>query len=431
MRPPSLGTGLADLARRIEPTVTALAVLSSPWRDLRPIKPLAFTYSDMIFCLSLLLLLAGRRLPRSPFGEISLLWFAGFGLLVGGLLLGSLAQGDIVRWLSVMSQYFFALILLSFILLSREPAEMNLFLKAFIAGVVVMNLLGIAAYFTGWDPTGRMVSGSKRLQALIGDPNACAHMIALSTPLLVYLWVTGNISSLVVAVILPIQVSAVFMTGSVNGLATTSLAVVLLAAAMASVRVLLRFAAGIVVLVALLGALGTEHLPHAFQKRVLGALQSGNIEQAGTFNERLVLLREAAEKIDVNPLLGIGTDQFREISSIGRPVHNIYFLTWVEGGLLALVGWLLLLAVPTILALLNYQLTRRRFASAITFVVGSVLALVAVNNAYMYARFWLVPLNLAMAVSLNSIRAFKADRAAEAGRPSKTGWASGSRIGAG
>src|SRR3546814_3333097 len=43
--------------------------------------------------------------------------------------------------------------------------------------------------------------------------------------------------------------------------------------------------------------------------------------------------------------VGIGVDQYRVVSPTQVPVHNMYLLLWAEGGLLALLGWMLLLTI--------------------------------------------------------------------------------------
>jgi hypothetical protein len=75
-RPPAR-LDVAATAQRLEPAVTALAIFLAPLRNLHP-SELFFTLSDFIFCLSLVLLAAGRRVPRAPHEGLGLLWLAGW-----------------------------------------------------------------------------------------------------------------------------------------------------------------------------------------------------------------------------------------------------------------------------------------------------------------------------------------------------------------
>ncbi|MGH8542174.1 MAG: O-antigen ligase family protein, partial [Gammaproteobacteria bacterium] len=349
-----------------------------------------------------------------PHGGLGLLWLAGLAMLSLGLLTSSIVYGNILRGLIVVGQYAFSYFLLSFVLVERDPPTLRLFLKSWVFSIVAINALGVAVFSWGFDftqfswvtenPEWRIVSGSGRLQTLLGDPNASASMIAITLPLLLYLWLTGSVRTLAVVGILPLLISAAIMTSSVNGLASNSFSILLFVVLAMRWRMLIGVLGGAAASIVWFGVWGTEYLPRAFQKRVLDAWESGGIEQAGTAQDRLVLFREAMDIIDRNPLIGVGADQFRLYTSSGLPVHDAYFLVWAEGGLIALIGWLVLLATPAVAAILAYQITRLRLPSVATVTVGGVFALIAVNNAHMYARFWLVPLHLGIALSIASWR---------------------------
>jgi O-antigen ligase len=403
-RPMPARYDLAGLARLVEPNVTALAIFLAPMRWFR-LSAFFFTLSDMVFCLSLLLLLAGRRLPKAPLGPMTPLWLGGFTLLAIGLLGSSLLQGSPVRGLIVTGQYVFAWVLLCFVLLDRDPATLRKFLLAFVASIAVSEGIGVAVYFSGWDPTGRIVSGNERLMSFLEDPNANANMIGLTLPIVIYLWLAGILSSRLTVIILPLLLTALILTSSVGGIAIAGLGTSLFLVATMNLRVLARIVVPGVVALGLLLVWGTDYLPKTFQRRVLSAFESGELTQAGTADARLMLIREAAIMIDRNPLVGVGADQFREVSEGGAPVHNAYLIVWAEGGLVALAGWLLLLATVFIMAIAAYQATRRRLTLATTMAVASVFCLIAVNNAHMYSRMWVVPLCLIMALCLASMRA--------------------------
>ena len=56
-------------------------------------------------------------------------------------------------------------------------------------------------------------------------------------------------------------------------------------------------------------------LPAVFQKRVLVGLETGNLNDAGTFADRMLLIKEAIRLGGNVFLLGYGADQYREISA--------------------------------------------------------------------------------------------------------------------
>ena len=401
---PPTRVDLATMARQVEPAVTALAIFLAPMRWFR-LSEFFFTLSDLVFCVSLGLLFAGRGLPRTPVGPMTPLWLTAFALLAAGLLGSSLLQGSPVRGLIVTGQYAFAWMLLCFVLVDREPATLRLFLKTFVASIIVAEALGIAAYLSGFDPTGRMVSGNRRLMSFLEDPNANANMIGITLPIVLYLWLSRLLSGWVVTFALPVLVTALILTSSVGGIAIACLGTGLFLVMTMNLRTLAKLAVPALVALGAIVVWGTDYLPKTFQKRVLSALESGQLDQAGTADARLALMREAAGMIDASPLIGVGADQFRVVSALGDPVHNAYLIVWAEGGLMALVGWLLLLATVFIMALAAYQATRRRLTLAATTSMATVFSLIAVNNAHMYSRMWVVPLCLIMALCLASMTA--------------------------
>jgi O-antigen ligase len=388
----------------IEPYVTALAIALVPLRNAHPAQ-FFFTISDLIFCISLLLIAASGRIPRAPYRELTLFWLGGLAMLGGGLMLCSIVWGNAFRGLVVVGQYVFSYYLLGLLLVGRDLPTLQFFLKVWVGAIVGVNILGLYSYMTGFElyesPNAyRFVSGNKRLQTTLGDPNASANVVALTMPLILYLWFNNQIKTTLLAVILPILLVAVLFTSSVNGLVCNIVSLGLFLLLKLNWRIFLGSIVLVIGVTAFISEAGQDYLPKAFQKRVLSAIEEGELEKAGSFSDRFTLLREAAARIDQNPLAGTGADQFRNYTESGLPVHNAYFLVWVEGGLIALIGWLLLLATPVVAAIQNFVVAASRTVSITTFGIGLVFATIAVNNAHMYARFWLVPLQFALAIAI-------------------------------
>src|SRR3546814_6239292 len=74
------------------------------------------------------------------------------------------------------------------------------------------------------------------------------------------------------------------------------------------------------------------------------------------------LIREAWGIVEDTMIVGLGVDQYRTISFADTPVHNMYLLLWAEGGLLALLGWLLLMTISALVAIGVYQYDRQAAA---------------------------------------------------------------------
>ena len=190
------------------------------------------------------------------------------------------------------------------------------------------------------------------------------------------------------------------LTGSNTGFFLAAGGIVLLAALHGSARGLVAVAGFGLFAGAAVYGWGEQFLPAAFQTRVLEGLRSGDLQDAGTFSGRLLLLREAAGIANETIWAGLGVDQYRLASAHRAPVHNAYLLLLAEGGLLALTGLAGLLMSGVFLAWSAHVHHRGCGMPALTLTVVIMLALALSGFPHFYARFWLVPWLLALGLSL-------------------------------
>jgi O-antigen ligase len=368
-----------------------------------------FTLSDLLFCLSLLTIVLTRGLPRAPLGPLMPYWLGACALLVVPLVASSLINGVPSRGLIVIAQYLFSFALLPFVFMGRDHDAIIDLAKIFVIGSFVANLAGVAFYYSGFDGGFLYVSGAGRLSGFVGDPNGNAHMMALTCPIMVYLWLSGRMAAYYVVPVLLVLAIALVLTSSNNGLLLTGLGLTAFLVTLRDLRYLGRALAGLAVCLVLIFAWGSFWLPEAFEQRVLGALRSGSLDDAGTFEGRVALMKEALELIDDTLLVGVGVDQYRVLSQFGAPVHNTFLLIWTEGGLPALIGWLGLLIMVTAGALL---MAGRRLDGALGCAVGLVFACIGFTTSHTYGRHLVVPVHLAMALVLASVAVRGRDRPA-------------------
>ena len=296
-------------------------------------RPVFFTASDLLFCLSLLTIVLTRGLPRAPFGMLTPYWFAGFALLLAFLVGSSLINGEPRRAVVVCAQYAFSLILLPMTIMGRDrEATINL-VQVFALGLFLANLASVVLYYSGYTGDFRFVTGNGRLASFAEGPNGHAQMIALACPLMLYLWLAGRMATRYLVPLLLLLLLSLILASSNNGIAMTALGAMAFFIVLRDLRYLARAAAGVAACLVLIVVWGSYWLPATFEQRVLGAARSGSIEEAGSFHERLALMHEALEMVDDTMLLGIGVDQYELQSRYGAPVHNTYLLLWTEGGL--------------------------------------------------------------------------------------------------
>lgn len=396
---------------RLETISTYIAVFLAPFATFR-FFGLNFTISDLFYCATFGLLILAGRIPRSPLQSATWYWMLGSGLLLIGLLVPSLVVGDAARGLLVFIQYLFAYVLLLPIVVRGDINRMHMIAILFLAGVIVIDIHGILSfYLVGYVPTvpgeGKgIVTGARRLATILGNPNLAAAINALTIPTLLYLWFAGQLRRWAASTLLAIMVITVVLTSSNSGLAAMALSMVGFISLVANTRLLVRVAIVVLILGVILYIGGMDLLPAAFQKRVLSALSSGDIDEAGSFVSRTQLMLEALDVIFTQKilLLGIGADQFRTISVEGAPVHNLYLLLWVEGGVVALFGWLFYAGVGITLAVSAWRLRLESYVAASTLATCGVFLVIAFSNPHMYGRSWTTPLLINIGILATQLR---------------------------
>lgn len=379
------------------------AAFLAPYTTWRVVPGLLFTISDALFCLGALLYLASRNLNTRSFGDLTPVWLTGFAMLSMGLLIGSTVNGDGMRWAIVGAQYAFAFILVPMLMIATTHGAAIRQAKAVLAGVVAMELFGIILYYRlegSYEAAKRFgpefITGEHRLGAFMADANWNAAMIAMSVPLVLYLQRTRHIGTALAALSFTILLIALLFTGSFTGFiaAVTSVALFfLICGSKRSIRLIL-----VLIMVSTAIVASGVALPSAFEKRVAGALQNQDLSQAGTFSGRLDLINEAWTIVDDTALVGIGADQYRVVSRSRAPVHNIFLLLWAEGGLIAMVGWIVMTLVP--LALAIRAIARDRIAGGLGLAVFTSFLIFSMAAPHMYSRSWGVPLFAALGIIL-------------------------------
>ncbi|KGJ09523.1 O-antigen ligase family protein [Paracoccus sphaerophysae] len=387
-------------AGRAELMLVAAAVFVSPMNYLRA----SFAYvtlGDLFTVLALGAMMLGHGLPLRPFGALTRAWYGCVLMLTGGLVLGSALRGDLVSGLIVASQYLFSLLVLPMVLMQRPRAEVLLLIKVFVLGMVFVMAHGI--WVIEFDPgDARFVTPSGRLATLVERENAAASLAALAITFALWLYFIRELGIVLLLCLLAPLGYGLLLTGSNTGFFLTAIGVVALVALSGSGRIMLGMLAMLAGLAFVILGWGELFLPDIFLKRVFGALSTGNMDEAGTFSDRMFLIREAYDLTRHTIIVGLGADQYRLISAHGAPVHNTYLLLLAEGGLLSLTGHVGLIILGLMMGWAAMVSRRGRWFGVLTVTIVVLLALVQNGLAHFYARFWAVPWCLALAASLQA-----------------------------
>lgn len=374
------------------------AVFLAPYISFR--HPAIFiTVSDILFAGAFFLRLSNGRLA-APFANLTWLWLLGLLMLTGGLFIGSVFKGDVARCLVLVAQYCFAYLLVPLVLLNRSHEEVIRLIKCGIAGMVIMCAIGAVLYWSGYNSMGRgqmaMITGNRRLAGFVDNPNAMAVLTVMVLPSVWFLLLSKQMRAWVAFLCIGLLVTAIILTSSNTGLYSMVAAALIFFGGRRNFKTLLTLA----ILSAAVLTFGQDYLPTTFQNRVLPALTSGDLTTAGTFADRQELNREALHMADENLIIGLGADQYRLVSRYGAPVHNLYLLLLNEGGGLSLLGYMVLLGVPILAAIVASRLPHGKLVLLTTVTTLVVFANAIMGVAHVYGRVWFLFVFLAVSPAL-------------------------------
>lgn len=400
---PDESSGQRDMAHWAAWLLAGAILLSSfhLWRA----GDINLTFSDVLFGVVFAHFAATGRLQSQPFAVLTPVWLICLVAMLGGLLVSSLANGDVLRWIVVGVQYLFAFLCLPMIFLGLSQQRLRQLVLFHIAGVTAIEALGIGGYYLmgSSDAANALfgpdfLTGGRRLGSLVGDANWNGAVIAMALPFVMYAVRSGLIGTVLGLAASAIMLWGLLLSASFTAFVATATAVVivmLVGRSLPSARVVLAFCAIAVALAA-----SDYRPPDIFEKRVAPALQSGSLDDAGTYGARADLMREAWLKAEDTTFLGLGADRYREFNAEHQPVHNMYLLLWTEGGIISMLAWifmmLILLLVP--LSIIRWHRTE----SALSLAVMTVFLINTMASPHMYHRLWIVPVLLSIGLALRA-----------------------------
>lgn len=391
-----LSTGMWD---RIGRLALLTAIFLSGWGLMR-VGSVNLTFSDIALLLCVLITGLRGRLGATPFGSLTAFWLVGLVMMLGGLFVGSVVNGNPLRWVNIALQYGMSFLLIPMVLMQQEERTMRIAPLLFVLGVTLSQIIGISATFlvtfnetSAWLGDG-FITGNGRLGAMAGQPNPNGAVIGFALPMLFYCIHRRLLSRLAGLVCLILLLWGLMLTASFTGFVASLIAIFACLLLMGA-----RFALGMGLLVAATGGLlfaSSAPLPQAFQKRVATAIESGDLAHAGTFVDRSQLIEEAWGFAEEYSVIGMGVDRYRELSTHDNPVHNLYLLIWNEGGAVALAGLIILLTLLGLMAAMGLRSSRDRGAMAVAVLL--VFLIYTMSYPHMYSRMWVMPIMLALAV---------------------------------
>ena len=399
------GPVVRDWRERFMHFLLYMACFTMTWHLFR-LGSINVTISDAALAMCLVMLAARGRLNPLPLGSYTYLWCIGLFMMLGALLISSLTHSAPMRWLIVAPQYLFAFLLVPMIFMSQDRAVLYKCLLYFAVGVAVSEAVGVAASnFLTYAQTKPILGpgfliGNGRVGAFAGEANWNGASVAFALPMLILVWRRRLIHPIPAIICLIALIWGVLASASFTGFSAAMLGLILMFAISSIgnfIKIGLPLFAGLGVYVA-----AGLPLPGEFQQRVATALETGNIDAAGTFVDRSALISEAWHFASDTIFIGFGVDRYRQVSAYGAPVHNFPLLILTEGGIFALIGVIIMVSVLLWMTLL--VLRRDREAGAMAFSVLTVLLIFSMAIPHMYTRLWIGPVLLALAACYSTVR---------------------------
>jgi hypothetical protein len=370
------------------------------WHILRP-GDINFTAADFMFAICLFILLVRQNLNLMALQSMTAYWVVALSMMLGGLLIGSIFNGDPLRWANIASQYLFAFLFVPMILMSEDREWIRKCLLYFVLGVAASELvtLGFAnlmAYQQASSILGpNVVAGNGRIGGLVSDPNLNGAIIGFSLIALFNAHHHGLIRNFFMLVVGGVLIWALLATASFTAFAAAGIATSLYFLCSNMGR-FLKIGVPLILAGFAYIAFGLP-LPEAFSERVLGAVTTGDLSQAGTFTHRSALIAEAWEMSKDTLFVGLGVDRFRIESVHGMPVHQFWMLLLTEGGILSFAGLIAIFAILGIMGLKAISWHREDGAMVLALLV--ILLIFSTSIPHMYNRLWFGPIMLALAAT--------------------------------
>ncbi len=398
---PSFGDTMAvsreNLWVRIETWLLVAAVFFAPLNYFRP-EQLFFTVGDALAIITLCVMIANSSLNIRFFGPGTAIWMLSVALFLTGLAVASIAKANPVEFGIVMVQYAFTLALLPMVFAGHSMERSVLLLKALILSIAFIMVVGIYVMYFVDDPSWRLVSWNGRMRSLVERANECAMLGAIAIVLVLGLF-SERVLRAKWLLLLPLFFYGIVLTGSNSGLLLMTFGCLVVIATCGNARLIWAIVITAVVMAGVLVIFNDVLVPEIFRERVLRAFLENDAALAGNLMDRLFLYQEAVQLSEENLIVGLGVNQYKEVSAHGAHVHNAYLLALTEGGLLSLFGLIGLVLTPIYIATLVFVHTPQRRIAAIS--ITTTLIYVFALNLFptLYARFFLVPLILTTALA--------------------------------
>lgn len=353
-----------------------------------------FSLSDALFTICILWVFVfykANKLDSRTKLYLTILAFSIFLLLVG-LALSSIVNGDPNYGLKVGSQYIYSYLLLpiTFFVIVKNKRQLFYIAKIFIFALNALILIG---YIYGFFDPSLVYSDYGRFSSFLENPGILSKLISLTFPILLWVFLSKKISLTYLIFSFIVYFSGLLFCSSFAGFISTFLSLFVFLMLNKKTFYLTLIISGS--FLALLSFYNVESwsLPEVFQKRIIPIVAGdSDISEAGSYSVRIDLFKEAENQIINSPVIGLGTDQFTGYVS----VHSTPILLWVEGGILSFLGWIGINLLVFKLSISSLKRQGRSKDGALCISVFLTFSFISFTYPHLYSRYWVIPLCIAL-----------------------------------
>lgn len=315
-------------------------IFTIPWETalVWGLGTLSRTMGLAVAALWMFAVLQSRRFPRLGYFHVLA---AAFFLWTASSVLWSLdVEVTVARSISTLQMIVLLIILWD---LLRTADAVRAGLQAYVLGAYVVVGVLVATYLR--DPE------ILRYQALKGNANDTAVVLALGTPLAWYLAASSLrsfwdlVARILNYVYLPLALFGIALTATRFAMIMAVPGMLFGVATMGKVRMTWRVA--ILMAVGVMLVWSPTVVPERSLERLLTA---GEEIGSGDLNKRTIFWREAVEVWQERPWTGVGAAAFASVSRSGRSAHNSFFSILAELGSVGLVLYCLLWSAAVFMA---------------------------------------------------------------------------------
>lgn len=342
------------------------------------------TVADIIFLFLFISIICTNK-KITAFGDriVNLLWFLGGGIFLIWIYLTSFYHQATEETLVYSIQYIFILIIypivISYILKDshKNVFILNRSLQFLLLSIVLVLLLNL--FYTEM-----VATRLGRLYGFMNNPNAYSRLLAfVFIFLLALVFLTRKKEYLFKFFCTVCIIISLLLTGSFSGLLTLTLGVFAFLLINLNKKTF-----GIIVFFTLLTGFLLFYLKELLPERITTAFTASDIEEVGSFSNRVNTLETGLNAILENSIFGIGPNQFKKLYDETVEVHFSFVQLAIDFGVPSIIFICIFISGFIYLLFKSFLKVQDKSYLALSFSILVVFLSASMSSPSLFAREW-------------------------------------------